>query len=137
MDGEGLRQVHAEATPAEKRQFERGATRAARDDLPGQAPSNEPVPRQSLNSPEATCRWKEQSPFWSQARHVQPGQAHEKVPTIACTRSRWAVQSRPCRAGDPQGLWQLMGQTHPVGTATVPSGETGSCSMWRVRRSAT
>ena len=81
------------------------------------------VAGQWVINPQHTCRWKEQVPVRSQARRMHPGQAQCRVPAMACTRIRWAVQSLPCCAGAPQGLQQLTGQTHPCGmTITLSSG---------------
>ena len=46
-------------------------------------------------SPQATNQWKEQVPLRSQARQGQPGQAHSRVPTVACTCCMWSRQSLP------------------------------------------
>ena len=77
-------------------------------------------PDYSSIRPQQTCRWNEQAPERSQAWRLQPGQAQSRVPTIACTRCKCSVQSRPACAWAPQGLQQLTGQTHPFGMATVP-----------------
>ncbi len=52
---------------------------------------------------------------------MHPGQAQARVPAIAYTRSKCLVQMLPWWAGEPQELWQLAGQTHPMGTGDHPS----------------
>jgi len=109
----------------------------ARTARPGERPVG-----QSLISPQQTSRWNEQAPVRSQARRVQPGQAQSQVPTIACTRCRCWVHSRPAWAGAPQGRQQLTGQTHPFGMAIGPRPwpvwATGRTWTWgRMYRSTT
>jgi len=73
-------------------------------------------------SPQATNQWKEQVPLRSQARRGQPGQAHSRVPTVACTRWMCSRQSRPWSTRAPQDLQGFDGQTHSFGMATGSHG---------------